>query len=199
MKKNICVIASISMSLFLAGCWLKSVHPFYSEKDLRFEEALIGEWIETSDENKNSKDEEDSWHFVRRGQNAYQLEIGSGDDNMIFAAHLFEMGGKEYLNLLTDNREISSIPAHQLFKVDQLEPAPVLRMADPGWFKDFLEVNPLALAHFRSHDPSRSDEEDAFEVVLTADTSVLQKFVRQHGSDEGFWTDPIRLKASNLE
>ena len=94
MRKNLYVIASISMSLFLAGCWLKSVHPFYAEKDLRFEEALIGEWIENSDKNEHAKEDEDSWHFVRRGQNAYQLEIGSGDDNMIFAAHLFEMGEK---------------------------------------------------------------------------------------------------------
>jgi hypothetical protein len=62
------------------------------------------------------------------------------------------------------------IPGHLLVRVSQFEPTLHLALCDPDWLKKYLDQHPKAIAHH---------EEEGL-IILTAETSDLQKFVRKH-------------------
>ena len=41
--------------LFLAGCVVTSIYPYYTDKDLVSDPALVGEWVEASKTNETSE------------------------------------------------------------------------------------------------------------------------------------------------
>jgi hypothetical protein len=55
-------------ALALAGC-VPSWNPIFTEKELRFDPALIGNWRPVEPE-KNSKE---NWAFARAGEQLYRL------------------------------------------------------------------------------------------------------------------------------
>lgn len=50
-------------ALILAECFVPSLHPFYTDKDLVFDPALVGTWGETNDADRQV--------FTRDGDTAY--------------------------------------------------------------------------------------------------------------------------------
>src|SRR4051812_18589517 len=48
MKTKLIAVAVFAAAVLLTGCWQKSVYPFYKEKDVFFDEKLIGSWREAS-------------------------------------------------------------------------------------------------------------------------------------------------------
>ena len=59
MRKNTIVLLA-AMAVLLGGCLVTSVAPFYTAKDLVFEPALVGDWVE------NGKDaDHEVWKFGR--------------------------------------------------------------------------------------------------------------------------------------
>ncbi|HXU77052.1 MAG TPA: hypothetical protein VN794_10810, partial [Methylomirabilota bacterium] len=55
-------------AVLLAGCVVSSVCPFYTEKDLVFEPAILGSWI-------NQKDASETWKFERGEKLAYRFTL----------------------------------------------------------------------------------------------------------------------------
>jgi hypothetical protein len=69
------------------------------------------------------------------------------------------------------------IPGHLLVRVQLSEKKLSVAICDPDWLKKFLKKNPAAIAHYLKDD----------EIILTAETGALQKFVLKHlGKDELF-------------
>ena len=83
-------------------------------------------------------------------------------------------------------------PGHLFFKVDQITPALKLRFMDPETLEKLIEQNPKAIRHEKIRLHGRDSEQ--FQVVLTAPTKDLQKFILQHVQDEGFFGEPGELK-----
>lgn len=193
MKKRILIIPTALAAIVLCGCWLKSVYPFYLQENLTFDVAMVGTWIE---KDKDMDDTDEAWVFTRAGDQRYRLEIRDLDDGPAhFDARLFKLGDHLFLDLLSTQREISTLPGHHLLLVQQIEPNLILRIMDPEWMMEWLKAHPDSLRHAKLHDPDNPDDPDKYEVVLTAETATLQKFVLQHFNDEGFWgEDPLELK-----
>ena len=173
------------LAVLLAGCWQKSVHPFYTAKDLVAEPKLGGTWTErkaNEDENKMV------WTFNDATALRHDLTIRDDKEKHTYDAHVFRLDGARYLDLLASGpREISKLPVHHLFKLEEVGETLKLAPLNIEWVQKWLRKNPGTLAHAAVIDPENRDDREQDELVLTADTKALQSFLRTHAKEEGFW------------
>lgn len=185
MKKNTIVLLA-AIAVLLGGCLVTSVAPFYTAKDLVFETALVGDWVE------NGKDaDHDVWKFERSGERAYRFTLIEEREASVMEAHAFKLQGHLFLDIASIDRDVGVIPPHFLLKVSSV--TPMLRMSrlDPDWLRNFLTADPAAIPH---HLVRSGDKADDLRVVLTASTPDLQKFVLKHLDTAGAWKADIELK-----
>src|SRR6266704_1494547 len=75
MKKLIALLL-VSGAALLTGCLVTSVYPFYQQKDLAFEPALLGDWTNPKEAGEHWKFERDSIsRHVYRGSRAATYPI----------------------------------------------------------------------------------------------------------------------------
>jgi hypothetical protein len=74
-------------------------------------------------------------------------------------------------------------PLHYLLTVARLEPALEMNMLDYDWLKKLIEKDPKAIHHIVV--PKKLGEDGEGDLVLTADTAELQKFILKHEKTEG--------------
>jgi len=171
-------LSVVALALSLSGC-VPSVFPLYTDKDARFDPALVGEWAEAG-----SNDE--SWTFTKSGDNAYDLVIREKEKSGPFDAHLLRLGARQFIDItpdpsglndanLIDAYKAALIPGHMFAKVVQLSPALKIAFLDPKWIKDYLHDHPAEVAHYLDRHG---------EVMLTAPTRELQAFVTKHADDK---------------
>ena len=188
MKKKIILL----FGLALAGC-VPSWNSFYTEKDLVFNQALLGAWrpVEAKETSK------ETWTFTKSGEKFYQLaQTDEEGRKAVFEARLVKLKQHLFVDLYLTKVEgdelkvnawasISLVPAHLLLKVEQIEPTLKLAAMNPGWMRDFLKQHPDAIAH-------RVVSED--DIILAASTSELQKFVLDHVDDKEFFGGAMEFK-----
>jgi hypothetical protein len=177
------------LTVLLAGCWQKSVSPFYTEKDLISEPKLAGTWTEETESDGNRT----TWTFNPAGDKRFDVVIQNKEAKHEFEGRLFGLGETRFLNLEGKTRGISMIPAHHLFRIElgaELKIAPL----NTDWVQKWLRKNPTALAHVTVVDPEHREDRDKDELVLTADTKALQKFVLAHLNDKEFFVEATILK-----
>jgi hypothetical protein len=178
-KRNL--IAFAAAAILLAAC-IPSVNPFYTDKDVVFDQKLLGEWQE-----KGSTNNPEMWTFEQGTNNAFKLTIVESGKKGEFDAHLFKLKQAQFLDLIpsdcnyvSNQAELvgaSMFPGHLLMYVSEVEPELKIALCDFDWLQKFLTENPKALEHHREGD----------RIVLTADTRALQKFVLKHlGTNELF-------------
>jgi hypothetical protein len=157
---------------FLGAC-IPSVYPFYNEKDLQFDSALLGEWRE----NANSSDA-DAWKFEADGAKAYKLTITQkGKKTGTFSAHLFNMKEHQYLDLVPTDCKFAEEQAdivnasvflgHLLACVSRSDRSMSVAFFDFDWLEKQLKENPRLIAHAHGEK----------QLLLTAGTRDLQRFV----------------------
>lgn len=188
MKNRIALL----IGLALVGC-VPSWNPFYTDKDLVFDPALVGTWrpVEAKESSK------ETWAFTKAGDKLYQLqETDEEGRKAVFEVRLFQLSGQRFVDLyLTKVEEdglkvnawagISLVPAHLLLKVEQIEPSLKLAATNPDWMQKFLKKDPSAIAHQVVGDGS---------IVLTAGTAELQRFLLAHRNDAEFFGGPMEMK-----
>lgn len=177
-KVVFCLLAVV----VLGGCFplLSSLHPLYTDDTIVFEERLVGKWA----------DGDVIWQFNRDGENAYKLRIV--DDNSkegYFNAHLVQLENMLFLDIFPDGSTLEGnqdfylihlLPMHTFIKVEQTEPNLVLRMMDVDKVYEVLKNDPNLL----KHEVTENDD-----LVLTAATQDLQKFVVEYANTEGVFGD----------
>lgn len=173
----------------LTGCVTLSVYPFYTAKDLTFDPALLGVWTETD----KTDSDQDNWTFEKINDTAYRLTVKDDDEKTEFDARLFKLKDQLFLDCQPNDNPDFSTPGHVLLRVDRIQPSLRLRPLDYEWVEDLIEKKPKAIRHAVVM-TARPKGDEAKEVLLTADTAELQKFVRQHLKTEAAWGRPIELK-----
>jgi len=168
-------------AVLLAGCVVTSVCPFYTAKDVVFEPALLGDWIAETNSAGN-----EIWKFDQGEDLAYRFTIIKPDTASVMEAHAFKLDGQLFLDVASLEQDYHVIPPHYLLKVNQVAPTLRLSQLDNDWLKDLVTKKPAVIRH---HLVKSGDKADDVRVVLTADTSELQKFVRANLKTEGAWAD----------
>ena len=190
MKAKTLIMAGAT-ALCLNAC-IPSVNPYYTVRDITFDDHLVGEWHSTDGQN-----EPEHWTFERGENQSYALRVTDAEGKQgQFKATLFKLDGHQFLDLTATQCEYatnqvdlvacSMIPGHLLIHVAQIEPGLKMSLADFDWLQGYLKAHPKALAH---HGKSEDDP-----MVLTADTRDLQRFVLKHLKEDELFSDYGELK-----
>jgi hypothetical protein len=181
MKTKIPKIAAVAATLsMMAGCIVLSVYPFYTAKDLVFDPALTGHWVDASKTNSN-------WRFAGVDGKWYWLATTDESSTNVFEGHLFQLKNYRFLDLLTTNRVDFHLPMHLISKVEHQGTNVSVQFMDYNWLDSELEKNPAALRHIvvptePGHGSDLNYQGDKM-VYLTAETKDLQKFLLKHVED----------------
>jgi hypothetical protein len=178
MKKLLNLIlgaAVIGSLLVLAGCVVTSVHPYYTDKDIISDPALVGRWAEADAENPETK----HWQFEAGDGQGYKLFVQEGSERTEYAAHLFQLKGRRFIDALPVRDGGDFIPPHYLLHVTKLNASDLeLSVMDYEWIEKLVKEKPKAIRHVWVEESGGKTR-----LVLTADTAELQAFVLKHIAD----------------
>jgi hypothetical protein len=177
MMKKIALLFAGTLAVLLTGCYVTSVYPFYTQKDIVSEPALVGEWV------KKDESEGEIWKFAARPDNAYALTVTEKEKENVFDCRAFKLHGQLFLDLLPEHSE-QAIPPHYLLKVTQVAPIFTYTILNHDWLRKLITNNPATITH---HFVADGGKPEALRVVLTAGTPELQKFVVKYMNTEEAW------------
>ena len=176
MRKILNTSVVVLAALVLTSC-APSLNPFYTDKDIVFNDDLLGAWV---------NDSGDKCMFTKSGDNHYDF-LFVDDGLSRFEARLIELGGVKFLDLYpktqgknSDLSPANFVPAHTLALLTISKDSISIAMMDVEWIKKLSDQNRLDLAHERLADGS---------IVLTAQTRELQAFVMKHADDKKLFGD----------
>jgi hypothetical protein len=178
------------LAAVIGGCVpVVSLHPLFNEKDVVFDEKLLGTWV----------DPNTTWEFSRIAEpkNAYKLIFSDKEGKKgLFVAHLVKLKDKLFLDACPapweqqDPNKIEwayntlfLIPAHTFIKINSIEPQLKMLRTDDEQMREFLKADPNAVKHTVLEDKP----------VLTASTNELQAFVLKYAYDSRVFAETIVL------
>ncbi len=179
MKSKLEIIAFYTLALVLGGCVVQSVHPLFTENELIFDANLVGTW--------SPPDSNETWQFTpntaTKDSKEYQLvSTESSGKKGPFLAGLGTIGQDRYLNIYPQKPDLpqnsdfykSHLPTMNSFiKIKLIDQALTGQPMNYENVRKLLEEKPNLLKH-----EARGDE-----LILTASTKKLQKFIRKYSSD----------------
>ncbi len=87
------ILTILAVALLAQGCFVLSIHPLYSEKELVSDDNLPGTWT-------GSDDEKGFWSFEETEENRYRMKVvEEGKPDGLFIAHLIQLDGRYFLDL----------------------------------------------------------------------------------------------------
>ena len=191
------------LAAVLGGCGpVMSLHPLYTEKDVVFEERLLGRWVD----DPNSP--ETTWEFnrIEEPKNAYNLVFSDEEGKKgSFVAHLVSLRsvgtpGKSRLFLdvypseppweTEDPNKLELpynyfflIPVHTFIKIDFNGPQLKMWLTNDEDMEKLLKEEPNAVKHTFIED----------KLILTAPTKELQDFILKYADDKRVFKGEIVL------
>jgi len=191
MKAKIIVLFS-SMLVLLTGCLVVSIHPFYTDEDVIYKPELTGKWIDH---------DSGTWIITQhmefggifkpdRPGNSYEIKFTDNKGTSEFIAHLFQLGKEMYLDFYPGNREKGNdlenfhfVPSHSLARIEFKNGQIIIGWYNQEWLIGLFNKNKIRIAHERTPYDIDDKNQDHYEVVLTASTKDLQKFILKYGND----------------
>jgi len=190
MKKTTTLIF-LGLLFVLTGC-NPSLHPLYTEPDLIYDPALVGEWV--------GNDGKVTWTFAKNGEKAYTLlyvdEKGKKGE---FAVHLLKVGDRRFLDLYPADPDLQQndfykaylLRVHTFMSVQQQADTLQMSFMNFDWLKKHLQEHPDAVKHEKVDDG----------VLLTAQPKELQAFLVQHDKTPDAWSEgsPLIRRLESLK
>jgi len=188
-----------TLAIVLGGCVpVVSVYPLYGDKDIVFDEKLLGAWTSNPDQPG------EQWLFERHSdptlKNVYKLALADTEGNKgLYRARLVKLEGKLFLDIYPEapvSAEGGALPLnapcfapmHTFTCIEIGQATVTLKMTVTDEFKKLLAEHPDAIA-------CRQDED---QVVITAATKELQAFVLKYADDERLFPGKIELTRKAL-
>jgi len=176
-------LAFFVLAITLSGCFIQSLYPLYTDKEVIFEEKLIGKWSENGDY---------ILEFKKGEGKTYKMRVFDGKDGR-FEAHLVKLKDMMFLDIYPNDETMEGaqgfyrmhlLPVHTFMKIDEIDPNLQLRTLDYEKVSEMLKEDPNLLKH------EVLEEEH---IVLTAPTKQLQEFMTTYASVEGVFGDVTEL------
>lgn len=192
MKRTNLIAAGLAITL-VPGCVVTSVYPFYLEKNVLFEPALLGSW-------QKAGQPDEQWAFARGKANDYLISFVSKDSTNVFQGYAFQLHGEKFLDLSAAEWKADiqpePVPSHLLARIRQTAPSLKLAPLNYDWLKEWVAKNPKAIRHIII---KTGDGPEDRRVILTGDTRELQRFVTKHLDTKGAWDDELELQPARLQ
>ena len=181
-----------SLMILVSGCFVKSLHPFYQENDLLFQKELTGNW---------SGDDSSTWK-IEQGMRStgifkpdtpdksYLITYTDNKGTAKFKVHLFRLKDHYFFDFYPEEVESSNelmtshlVPMHTVARVDITPEKLVIQWYNEEWLIGLFRQNKIRIAHEKVPYDEEKAEGDNFQVVLTASTEDLQKFMLKYMDD----------------
>jgi hypothetical protein len=189
--KRKAILFVILIGLMMSGCLVSSLHPFYKMKDKIFDEALIGNWLDTDSAvwiiqpNKTT----DAFMAPERIDSTYSIKYYEDKDALSYLqATLFVLNGQKYVDFYPDPDEehcdsemtsIHHIPVHTLARMQFNKDTMMFFWFGEEWLNELFENNRVRIDH-----ETISIDSDYHSNILTAETDDLQKFILKYMNDK---------------
>lgn len=179
-QKVIFSLAMLALAFLSGGCLVTSLNPLYTDKDIVYDDSLVGSW--------RSEGDKETWMFNQEGENAYTLTIYDSETSGKFDVILLKLGGQLFLDMFPADPEhgnlyyyLHTIPTHSFVKVSIEGETLKLAFMDLEWFQKRIKKGMDVGIEY----VTRQDDSDM--VLLTAPTDKLQAFVMKHADDDSLF------------
>jgi hypothetical protein len=151
------VLLFVTIGLLLNGCFIKSLYPFFKQKDIVFDPTFIGTWLDNDSSIWKIK-QQNKWPI--EPDSSYQVEIIEKDGAMgSFNVHLFRLNNQLYLDFFPSGKiatndfiDGSIILTHSLAKVGYTDSNIKIQWFNEVWFEKLLEQNKIRIKHEKLND-----------------------------------------------
>jgi hypothetical protein len=193
MKTNriIGTVALTGLALALTGCVVTSIYPYFTDKDLVIDPALLGDWVEAGATNASAEHAT----IERTGEKDYRVTAFTASETNSSDLHLFRLKQQLFLDICLTNRSLDYVPVHQVSKVIRIEPTIETAALNYDWLAKLLEKNPREIRHMVLRE--KPADAKGGRIVLTADTKELQRFILKHVNNTNAWNKPSEWKHRN--
>lgn len=213
MRLNRFMLAIFCVILLAPGCIVLSVHPHYSEDQIRFDESLLGQWDADGE----------IWSFSKKDDDRYLVTITQDQVAGIMEGTLFTTGGHTFMDMYPWDFEYKQVVQSMKYLADALsdsssltfEPDPgitemdlwwnnmhllpthsvllvapkdadtlQLAMLNVEWLADQLKNDPELIAHVVPGSENGDNESEGEAILLTAPVKDLQRFIATYADDE---------------
>jgi hypothetical protein len=186
-------VIMISLVIFLiSGCFVKSLHPFYKENEVIYKSELTGKW-EGNDSSTWKIDQGMKSAGLFKPDipdNAYLITYTDKKGVARFSVHLFQLDNRYFLDFYPGEVESTNdlmsyhlVPMHTVARVDLAPGKMVIQWYNEEWLINLFRQNKIRIAHEKVPATEGKADEDNFQVVLTASTDDLQKFMLKYLDD----------------
>ena len=171
---------AVLAALLSSACLVVSLQPVYEPETIAFDPALLGTWV-AGEDGVSVSFERAEWH-------SYHLTVQDGDDRTRLSARMTRVGEQLFLDVSPlDGADVAPLllPVHGLYLLELH--GDELSLSDLNY--EWLE----RLA--RESAPGLSMTIDARKnVVITAGTEELRRWLTAHAADEHLFAAPTTLR-----
>ncbi len=156
--------------ILVVGC-VPSLNPVYTDRDVYFDPALLGTWVQEGDNG--------TWEFGKHDGKSYRLTITDKEGRQgRFVATLAKIDDTMFLDLYPEAVQSQSsdfymahhVSIHTIYMVKESEPTLTFGVMDLKWMNEYLADNPDALQCSQFNGRK----------LITAPTEQLQAFLMEH-------------------
>lgn len=162
--KIISLLVALAAVTLMTGCGpTLSLHPLYADKDLASDLPLEGKWADAENE--------EVWTISKSGDGFEGTSPGNSDPEKV-GIHVVRLGEFRFLDIISKDTSSLDIPGHLFVKVWRVGEELRVQALDSDWLKQ--KIRETGLPHVELEDE---------QVILTAPTPELQKFVALHANE----------------
>jgi len=188
----------LSLAILLNGCGpIASFFPLYKADDRVFETGLVGTWKPEKADPSNPDDKDTRWTFAKsEDDNFYDFKWGDvgAKGGFLAKARLVRIGSTLFIDFEGDtgNKVMDSkdnmmpfpvMSVHMMGRVwlekDSLE----IHFLKDDWVKERIKAGSFPLSHLGENG----------DLILTASTDELRKFVQEHAEDKDALSDNYKF------
>jgi hypothetical protein len=159
--------AALAAVAAMTGCApAVAIHPLYTTHDLVSDLPLEGTWASNDGQ---------VWQ-VRKSDDGYEADSAEGSRYMV---HLIRLNEFEFVDVASKSDPEIGVAGHLFGKIRMQDGQLYVSSIDETWLKNMLATG-LAL---------QATTGEGQQIILTASTSELQKFILLHAADPDAWDD----------
>jgi len=178
-------LMAILIGLTLYGC-VYSVHPLFTNEELVVRNELMGRW---------QVDDDTIWEFSRGGGHYYTVVHIQEEDTTYLDAGLGMVGDLYFLDFtigdidLNDMELFHLFPTHTFAKVTFGDDRIVLEWFATQWLENLIKDKRIRIRH----------ELENKQVLLTASTDELKKFIHKYANEPKAFDEPQELMPAAVQ
>ncbi|MBN1670217.1 MAG: hypothetical protein JXR37_04250 [Kiritimatiellae bacterium] len=169
-------VGIVLVAIFLPGCFIQSLQPFFTEDSKTDLPDIAGKWrLVKQGERDVSEKYKEAWTFGQDTIQTFEEGVAS-----LLKVQYFKVAEVVFADLSRGDPDklkapnpwwmIHTVPAHSVCKVDLTGDALVMTPLNGEWVADLFKEKKLSLPH-------TTVGEDADQIVLTASSAELTEFL----------------------